>query len=213
MNQKCEVKRASYPPIVWIRWISSLLGWLLISELCHLFHQYDPIRKLLSKVWLGKIWHFQTEQELKSDDRASLSFLRTRRNGMETMGQQRTRNGQGGGNVGNVNDSGPDPDAIKMFVGQVPRSMDEVSRLCFRINLFSPNPPFFPLSPFCSSFSMYLLFRRNSANSSANLVQFTSWTYSGTNPQEWAGMCAKHSETKRVSDFLFDQRVLLRDIL
>ena len=67
---------------------------------------------------------------------------------METMGQQRTRNGQGGGNVGNVNDSGPDPDAIKMFVGQVPRSMDEVSRLCFRINLFSPNPPFFPVPLF-----------------------------------------------------------------
>ena len=93
---------------------------------------------------------------------------------MDGMGNgQRMRNG--------TNDSGPDPDAIKMFVGQVPRTMDEVLCGCFHINLFPPSCP--PPLPF----SMYLSSRRNFVNSLANSARFTSSTSSGISQQAWAG--------------------------
>ena len=94
---------------------------------------------------------------------------------MDGMGNgQRMRNG--------TNDSGPDPDAIKMFVGQVPRTMDEVLCGCFHINLFPPSYP--PPLPF----SMYLSSRRNFVNSLANLARFTSSTSLGISLQAWAGV-------------------------
>ena len=94
---------------------------------------------------------------------------------MDGMGNgQRMRNG--------TNDSGPDPDAIKMFVGQVPRTMDEVLCGCFHINLFPPSCP--PPLPF----SMYLSSRRNFVNSLANSARFTSSTSLGISLQAWAGV-------------------------
>ena len=155
----CEVERAPYHPIVWIRWISSLLGSLLISELCHLFHQSNE-DCFPTEVWLGKIWHFQTEQE---SDELVWAFWASSPRGWRRWASCRGR--------GMVKEAWMTVDQTRMPSRCLSVKFPDrwMKWGCFHINLFSP--------PFCSlslPFSMYLFSRRSFGNSSANLVLFTN---------------------------------------
>ena len=176
---KCEVKRASYPPpIVWIRWISSLWGSLLITRVMPSFSPTQRFPKSLT--W----WNFrQSKADLFVDE-------------------QYEEEGWDGG-FGTAEDE----ERERRGIGERwwwwwwtrSRRHQDVCRSSSQIDGWSEqpvstlicshhSPPSLCRVSFLLPLSMYLPFRRSCVNSSANSVRFTSWTSLGINPQAWAGV-------------------------